>query len=253
MPSEPIGRRADAPRRRRPKDIAVQARSPEPGEQCAALVDAESRGTAVEILVPIIAGFLLTTVVGGAWATWLQQRAWDNQNQSKLRDEAYQRAAAVCRDVTMLLDRRRYRMQRLLRAVTEADMASDKEVESRRSEYLETLVEWNERLNVNRAIVGANFGDAARVQLDRLYEQYSTAAKAVEAAGSALKLGHDTQPSVATASVYLDPGGVLGEGVYQFSCRLMGQLRDGLVGREAPGASVPTVTRPVRWWWRWDE
>ena len=79
-----------------------------------ALSDPE--GGAVDDIVGIVLGFALTTIAGGWWAARLQDRSWARQNELRLREAERERAAAACRDVTSLLDRRLYRMLRLLYA-----------------------------------------------------------------------------------------------------------------------------------------
>jgi hypothetical protein len=68
-------------------------------------------------LLPIVVGFVLTTVLGGVIGTYLQRRSWDHQNEARLREDELRRADAVCQSVSGLLDKRRYRMLRLLAAL----------------------------------------------------------------------------------------------------------------------------------------
>ena len=58
----------------------------------------------------------LTTIAGGWWAARLQARSWARQNELRLREAEQERAAGACRELTSLLDRRLYRMLRLLSA-----------------------------------------------------------------------------------------------------------------------------------------
>ena len=107
----------------------------------------------MENIVGIIVGFALTTVAGGWWATRLQDRSWVRQNDVRLRESENERAGVACQDLTVLLDRRLYRMQRLLWA---ADEGSDESgLERRRQEYLDVLFAWNDRLNTNLSLVGS--------------------------------------------------------------------------------------------------
>jgi len=41
----------------------------------------------METLVPLVVGFVLTTVLGGVLGTYLQRRTWDHQNEARLREE----------------------------------------------------------------------------------------------------------------------------------------------------------------------
>ena len=68
-------------------------------------------------LLPIVVGFVLTTVLGCVLGTYLQRRTWDHQNNAHLREDELRRADAVCQSLSGLLDKRRYRMLRLLGAI----------------------------------------------------------------------------------------------------------------------------------------
>ncbi len=46
-------------------------------------------------VVPILLGFVLTTVIGGLFASLLQQRSWRYQNAARLREEERQKASDV--------------------------------------------------------------------------------------------------------------------------------------------------------------
>src|SRR5687768_1913571 len=118
----------------------------------------------VENLVGIILGFALTTVAGGWWAAKLQERSWARQNDVRLRESENERAGMACQELMSLLDRRLYRMHRLLWAAT---TSGDKErpspeLERRRQEYVDVLFAWNDRLNTNLSLTGSFFGDEAR-------------------------------------------------------------------------------------------
>ena len=186
----------------------------------------------------IILGFALTTVAGGWWASYLQQRAWNRQNEVRLLEAAIERAGAACQEITSLLDRRSYRMRRLMWAATgrDADHVDLDELERRGDDYVAVLFEWNDRLNTNLSLVGTYFGASARVALDQLYEDFSRVGAELEALVRAARSGEDTtERGAALASEFQgwSPGS-LNDRVYQFGVRLMSQLREGLVGRAAP-------------------
>ena len=65
-------------------------------------------------VLPILLGFVLTTVIGGLFASVLQQRSWRYQNAARLREEERQKASDVCQKISSLVDKRLYRMQRML-------------------------------------------------------------------------------------------------------------------------------------------
>lgn len=191
-------------------------------------------------VIPIAVGFVLTTIVGGWWAARLQARSWEEQNESRMREAETARAEQICQDLMSLLDRRLYRMLRLLWATTSNPLDGG-ELERRRAEYVEVLISWNERLNMNLALVGSYFGDDARAHLDRLYEDYKRVGRNVEAAVRAARAGDDASPIASNVSVEFEGRGIgtLNDRVYQFGLMLMGQLRDGNIGRSAPNQTRP--------------
>jgi hypothetical protein len=201
--------------------------------------------TAVDSIVGIVVGFALTTVVGGWWAARLQQRSWTRQNDVRLREEERARAGAACQDLMSLLDRRLYRMQRLLWAATAAaDGSTDgDELERRRKEYIEVLFCWNDRLNTNLSLIGSYFGDEARVYLDGMYEDFQLIGQKVEAVVRAARGGEDTSRLASQLATEFEgrEAGSLNDRVYEFGLMLMGQLREDRVGRSAPNTSTPRL------------
>lgn len=133
----------------------------------------------------VLAGvaFVLTTVAGGLLGWFLQDRSWDHQNQARLREEELRRAAEVCQSMSLLLDKRLYRMQRwydALRAL-DRDSASRERVDACQRDYNEVLYEWNDRLNVNLGLIGTYFGESARDWLDlEIYESFKRLGRELE-------------------------------------------------------------------------
>ena len=200
---------------------------------------------AIDDVVAIAAGFVLTTLVGGWWAARLQQRSWIRQNDIRMREAENQRAGTACQDLTTLLDKRLFRMQRLL-AVTTArsrGSASDDELQKRVREYDEVIIAWNERLNMNLSLVGSHFGDEARADLEGLYEDFRRVGLRVEAAVRMARDGGNPARMAAEVEGEFegrDPGS-LNDRVYQFGLMLMGQIREGTVGRYAPNKPTPRL------------
>lgn len=199
----------------------------------------------MENVLGIVVGFVLTTIGGGWWAARLQERSWARQNDVRLREAENERAGAACQELTLLLDRRLYRMLRLLWAAEASDL---EEIDKRREEYLEVLFAWNDRLNANLSLVGSFFGDAARTQLDGLYEEFKRVGREVEAVVRAARAGEPTRELAQKVAREFEgrEEGSLNDRVYQFGLMLMGQLREGLVGRYAPDKSVPRAAPTPR-------
>lgn len=186
----------------------------------------------------VLQGFALTTLIGGWWASYLQQRAWNRQNEVRLIEAAIERAGAACQEITSLLDRRLFRMQRLTWAATRgrADEVDLDELERRRQDYVAILFEWNDHLNTNLSLVGTYFGEGARAALDQLYEDFSRVGAKVEGMVRAARSGEDTRELGAELASEIEGWSPhsLNDHVYQFGVRLMSQLREGQVGQAAP-------------------
>jgi hypothetical protein len=195
----------------------------------------------------ILIGFVLTTVVGGWWATRLQQRSWDHQNDVRLQEAELVRAAEVSRELSQLLDRRLYRMRRLFWAIQNYQLGqvTSDVLDARVADYSDVLYEWNDRLNVNLALIGSNFGSAARHYLEGSYERYRSVGAALEAARDQARQGDDVSHALAE----LDPefegwqDGSLNQRNYLLALAMMSQLRDGSVGRRAPARlAIPSLS-----------
>jgi hypothetical protein len=130
-------------------------------------------------------------------------------------------------------------MRRLLWAA--ASGAPEDEVERRLADYRDVLFAWNDHLNTNLSLVGSYFGDTARAYLDGLYEDFKRVGQDVEAVVRAVRGGSDPSEVAARVAAELDGRevGSLNDRVYQFGLILMGQLREGQVGRYAPDRSTP--------------
>ena len=183
-----------------------------------------------DTLVPLVVGFLLTTVFGGALGWYFQDRTWKRQNDARLREDELRRADDVCRALSELLDKRLYRMLRLFHAIrAEAGGSRSTSADARLQDYDAVLLEWNDRLNLNLAMVGTYFGDTAREWLDRIYEGFRDLGLQLEARyrdRSAATGGADEHIERAYAQ--------LNDEVYRFGLLMMTRLRDGKVGRNAP-------------------
>lgn len=190
--------------------------------------------------INLIIGFLCTSVLGGILGTALQQRSWDHQNETRLRAEEFQQAKKVCKSVSQLLDKRRYRMLRLYYAISgfgEGTFALEV-LQQRLRDYDTVLFEWNDRLNMNLALVGTYFGEDARRFLDEtIYESFKALGARLEEAYREVQQGSTSEQSSMTAHMddlynQLDQ---INDYVYRLGLFMMVQLRDGKVGQSAPG------------------
>ena len=191
-------------------------------------------------VVPILLGFVLTTVIGGLFASFLQQRSWRYQNAARSREEERQKASEVCQRITGVVDKRLYRMQRLLWAITgrAAGHVSAEAVHDRLHDYDEVLVEWNDQLNARLAVVGAYFGADVRDFLDRvLYEAFKDAGRHLEGLYRDVA-GPDGETRLDEAAVARagDQLAHLNDLAYRLGVTMMVRVREERVGRAAPGA-----------------
>jgi hypothetical protein len=189
-------------------------------------------------IISIVVGFVLTTVFGGYWASVLQQRSWERQNDLRLKEDEARRAAEVCHELTQLLDKRLYRMRRLYWATAafQRDPATEEGLLEKLRDYDATLYEWNERLNLNLALVGSQFGLAARQFLYQLYEHFRAVGANLERAISGARQGEDTSSLLQSLDGEFEgwQEGSLNNEVYLLGLTMLTQMRDGLVGRSAP-------------------
>ncbi|MFT4296865.1 MAG: hypothetical protein QM582_15790 [Micropruina sp.] len=194
----------------------------------------------MEQILTVAVGFVLTTVIGGWWASRLQQRSWERQNELRLRENERSRAEDASRELSALLDRRLYRMLRVYWAIAGYDGTESAEtgLTDCLAEYRAVLYEWNDRLNTNLALVSSHFGDETRSMLEAAYEDFRRVGGDLERAAGQVRQGRD-------ASTLLDGLGPQFEGwepgslnnrVYRLCLAMMTQLRDGRVGR---GSAAP--------------
>jgi hypothetical protein len=192
-------------------------------------------------IVRIIVGFVLTTILGGVLGSYLQQRSWKHQNEVNLKEEELKRAGAVCESVTQLLDKRLYRMLRLYYVCDGYAQGSfPKDVlEQRLGDYDDVLFEWNDRLNVNLALIGTYFGKSAREYLDfNIYESFKAAGSNLEQAYRAVSQESDANFPFDELHSQLDQ---LTHKVYRLGVFMMTHLRDGQVGRSSPDPLMRSV------------
>jgi peptidoglycan hydrolase-like protein with peptidoglycan-binding domain len=71
----------------------------------------------------LVIGFGLTSMLGGALRWFFQTRSWSHQHRAQQRDDERVQALKAFEEVSSLLDRRLYRMQRVFWAATPIDGA----------------------------------------------------------------------------------------------------------------------------------
>jgi hypothetical protein len=177
----------------------------------------------VDDFLLLLAGFVLTTVVGGLLGYWLQGRTWRHQERSRLRQAQIEAAKSFFEDVSRLLDRRLHRMRQLDDILGSPGGAD--EVERRLARYRDVLDEWNDNLNRNLALAKSYFGDLVHAALEALYEDYSTAGGQIE--GRVREYRNDGKASSPPAS---SPLRGLDLVIYDLNLAMIEALQRGSVG-----------------------
>jgi Putative peptidoglycan binding domain len=127
-------------------------------------------------LLLLVAGFVLTTVVGGALGYYFQQRAWRQQSAVQRAERDLEAATKTFEEVSVLLDRRLYRMRRvhwLARRIA-ASPGDTRLLEVAQDAYRGVVEEWNDNLNRLLALVQTHFGRPVRERLQsEIYDTYA--------------------------------------------------------------------------------
>lgn len=130
-------------------------------------------------LLPVITGFFLTTVLGGALGFFFQNRSWEHQHkiqqaeqerqhQGQLAEQAREQALRVFDEVSRLMDKRLYRLRLVYWSLqAEAGQAEHSSLAMARfGDYRKVLYEWNDSINRNLALPQHYFEPGMRHRLD---------------------------------------------------------------------------------------
>jgi hypothetical protein len=195
-------------------------------------------------IVILLISFALTSVLGGGLGYYFQRRSWRQQYRAQQQDRAREQAMKAYEEVSALLDKRLYRMQRVFGEARRfaAGGVDASGLDAARADYREVVYAWNENLNRNLALVHTSFGPGARFLLqERLYDEYSAIGRALEQFirdAVAGEVGGDVPP----IHRRLD---WLGRQVYDFNVRLLELLQEGRVGPDVPSAVSPPGGTPL--------
>ena len=186
----------------------------------------------------LVAGFILTTVLGGLLGYVFQRRAWSHQFNVQRRSAEREAAFAALNELSSLLDKRRYRM---LLVYWRLDWAEEPEFEEAVTAYRVVLEEWNDGLNRRLALVATHFGAELKRELDVLYEEYRTAGLRLEEAIRARRSGDTVKDRTALADL-LERLNVRN---YAFAASGLAAILAGRVGNDlTPGQRFTTPTPP---------
>ena len=195
-------------------------------------------------LLTLVAGFLLTTVLGGVLGAFLQRRTWDHQHTVQAEQAAVTRADEVCRHTMGLLDKRLYRMLRLYFACRAAknDAATTATLNERLQDYNAVLYEWNDHLNSGLALVSTYFGQRARDWLEvEIYLGFQQVGTDLERLYALSRTDSERTDLLTQVRLGLEE---MNDRVYRLGAFMTSQLLRQNVGRNAADP-VPPVDAPA--------
>jgi hypothetical protein len=119
-----------------------------------------------EQFYPLIAGFFLTTVLGGGLGFFFQRRTWEHQHGVVLEEQERERAVRVFEEVSRLLDKRLYRMRLIYWFLAREGKTNESSTPDAWDEYRSVVRDWNDSINRNLALLQQYFGTGMRNNFD---------------------------------------------------------------------------------------
>jgi hypothetical protein len=110
----------------------------------------------------LLAGFVLTTVLGAALAYLFQWLSWRRQVRLDLFRQRYTDGTQLLERLSSMIDKRYFRLQRLVWSI--ADNAVPEKTAAREQEYFEAVAEWNERLRAIHNGIRLLIGESEALQ-----------------------------------------------------------------------------------------
>jgi len=111
-------------------------------------------------LISVLIGFVLTSIIGGSFGYWLQQRSFINQHKLTLRDTRWTTASKLFESVSTTTDTRIYRERVIIRLMQSIPW-DNSAISDAMKEYRIVRSEWNARININYSGIGLYFGKHA--------------------------------------------------------------------------------------------
>lgn len=102
---------------------------------------------AIEKVILLFAGFLLTTIGGALWNFFLNKSSWERQSKQELHRNIYKEGTQFFDDLSVLIGKRFFFLQRYLWAI---ESKEQEKIEEREKEYYEIVKEWNSKFWLNR-------------------------------------------------------------------------------------------------------
>lgn len=193
-----------------------------------------------EDLIHLVVGFVFTSVVGGALGYYLQNRAWKHQHDVAALESERQTATAVFEALSILMDKRLYRMRQVAWKLSEEGHLAER-VDEQMENYRQLLFEWNDGLNRNLAMVERYFGTGVRKRLDyHFYEEFARIGVMVERCHRAWQQGEQHRD----LRHALDSLNALSSYIYNLNVLMINRVQIGRIGVWADDGAQRTRIRP---------
>lgn len=122
--------------------------------------------------------FVLTTLTGDFLTSRFQEKLWIQQNEDSKRMREIEIATKTFEDLSSTIDRRIYRMDKLVRWMK--DNSDQKMIERQMKEYRDILYEWNDSYNKNKAKLKLYFGLEIAARFDYIHGFFKDVGKTLE-------------------------------------------------------------------------
>ena len=177
-------------------------------------------------IVIITLGFILTTVLGGTLGYYFQTRTWKHQHDTKLVDAERDTAKDIFEKISILMDKRLYRM-RLLYWHIRDQKPDDDGFDHHLQEYKSVLYQWNDNLMRNIALMKAYYGEDVRNHLEgKVYEGFARIGTRLEKEINNWKEKGEINKQSGIGNDLKD----LSEDIYHLNFKMLRKLQEGEVG-----------------------
>jgi hypothetical protein len=109
--------------------------------------DEPASGSTLAKIVLVIITFLLTTVIGALWTSFLSTTSWRRQSKVDLFRKRYDEGTKLLEDLSLLIGTRFYLMQRFFWAIRDSE---SNKIAQREDDYFKAVADWNARFWLNR-------------------------------------------------------------------------------------------------------
>jgi len=107
-------------------------------------------------LILLLLGFFLTTIIGGGFGNYFQNKSWNYKNRIKLQEEEQKVATKIFEQISTVMDKRLYRSRLWFWRMESNE--DPKVINEYLNQYRLVLYEWNDNLNRNLALIQRYFG-----------------------------------------------------------------------------------------------